>query len=85
MLLLVVPLAGCLEEQETQLAKCKFQTMTAGLNIEEGVGAQRVQLCMAAAGYEMDVHPGSVSADTGPSNAFDRGLLRSRWSAFKVA
>jgi hypothetical protein len=59
---------GCLEQQGSQLAKCKLETLSAGINPDtvdwvgvdpsrRGEGAQRMTLCMRAAGYEMDAGP----------------------------
>jgi hypothetical protein len=61
-------LAGCLEQQGAQLAKCKLETLSAGIDPDtvdwvgvdprrRGEGAQRMTLCMRAGGYEMDAGP----------------------------
>jgi hypothetical protein len=46
-------LAGCLKQQEAQLAKCKLETLSAGIDptkgFEFGEGDERMTLCMRAA------------------------------------
>jgi hypothetical protein len=52
-LLLVLPLAGCIEDQRTSLAKCELQTRAAGIDPARAIGGpenddgyRRMTLCM---------------------------------------
>jgi len=65
-LLLVLPLVGCIEDQQATLAKCELQTRAAGIDPARAIGGpenddgyRRMRLCMLAAGY--DLAPWGVS------------------------
>jgi hypothetical protein len=55
--LIAIPLVGCFEQQETQLAKCELEAQSSGIELVSEAGAQRMTLCMRAAGYERDAGP----------------------------
>lgn len=55
-LLLVLPLAGCFEQQEAQLAKCQRETQPIGYpNDMRGFNADLMDNCMSTAGYRFDI------------------------------
>src|SRR5665647_3512180 len=55
-LLLVLPLAGCFDQQEAQLAECKRLTQPIGYPSNmRGFNADLMDNCMREAGYRFDV------------------------------
>jgi hypothetical protein len=58
-LLLALPLAGCFDQQQAQMAKCKLDAQAAGIAPETlGAGTKYMSSCMVAAGYQINFgHP----------------------------
>jgi hypothetical protein len=55
-LLLVLPLAACFDQQEAQLAKCQRETQPIGYPFDmRGFNADLMDICMRVAGYRFDV------------------------------